>query len=656
MADVDRSGKLLPISRKLGRVQKSNWGGTRVVFLVTLEPVIVAASSPLNDLVSLCNRFLIAFPRGDYSLRELYRNKLREMDRACVTFGHVLPVSTSLLLEGVPKHTRMRILKGIKLCERGEVIRSDLFSFFTKREKLIKATLEPCSNAAVSNTSDQYDDLVLGRRCDPRELCDAAGPTFTVLPRSICFDREDAYVSLKCFLIEFQHRLEEDWDGRNGVLFLAGRNFDEVDDWFNTQVGMDRSILYSDCRNFDRSNHEDFQLGVIDLYRVHGMSPQLLDLRRKQIFGSIRSRHGFVATSDDQIKSGVADTCVGNTMTNVYSLLFCLQMLNPEFTFKQILARVSIAAMGDDNLVFLDRSLRVQGLEALLRRLGLEPKLVVDAELETVTLLNMRPYPVRCATSGFVVTNKWEYLSEYSKYFQVVVVELDLDTYVNRCKTRKHTPLERFIQSRQDLARIAAISKYTQVSDFPEQPVSGVVYYALPASGKTTFCRGHLAYDTDFHPQYTASESVAMARHVTKKGAVRFVFGPKIGRIIMRLTTAVDLPRQVDIRVYFTAVVQGLFEMTHHVPILRVFIQLYLKRFAWDRRFQDSTWYKWNVDRHQRERCFQASTETFEFAARVYGLSGPGDLLRVEQRLQDLKSPNSIMNLDIVNRIIAVDK
>lgn len=315
-----------------------------------LHPVVVAASSPANDLSALVRRIMIAFPPGSHARRRAYVRFVERHQEQLVGRHYTHLLRPHQLLVGASRQAKGRIKKGILLLDRvRKVARHQRFSFFTKREKL------------------QKDDLLLP----------------PVNPRGIGFDREDCYVELKCFIQPEQHYIEQLWDGTSGIFFLAGRNVDAIDLWFNAQVRMGRKIAYSDMRTFDLSQHEDFQAAVIGTYVYHGMPPDLAAMRAKQVGGKLTTRWGYECQTKSQLMSGVADTCLANSETNVFSTLFALMRLNPQWNLTQLLLHISLCVLGDDNILFYDNDVRVEGLEAELRMLGLEPKLVLAARMCT---------------------------------------------------------------------------------------------------------------------------------------------------------------------------------------------------------------------------------------------------------------------------------
>jgi len=502
-----------------------------LVHASSLECVVVAASCVLNDFCALVRRFCVVFPPGQIEFREQYL--------VFVTKHHVILTGSKFvafktfeeLLIGKVKHTRMRILKGIKRLERGIPRDGGKFSLFTKREKLSKSVLLVESKQHLDGDRIGVQN---GQPMDAWDFVDSTIPFGIVNPRAICYDEEDTYVALKQFIEPFQEYLEQFWGDSNGFFFLGGRNITDMDNWFNYQVKRGRLFAFNDMSNYDRSCHEHFHMALVATYRYHGMPEYLANLRLTQIRGKVRSRFGFRLESVPQLKSGVADTCVGNSMTNGFTFLFALSLCNRQFTVEQVLSKVAIALLGDDNLISYDSDLSMAGVYDILCHLGLVPKLVVIAPIHEIVLLNLRPYQVG--------------------------------------------------------------------------------------------------------PNYH--------------------FAPKIGRILMRLSCAVDLPMGVPAEVYFTAVCKGLSANVHHVPLLRAYIAGFLENHSWDRHFETSPWFQWKAERtYLSDSQYVATEETFLFVNLAYHCTfSVQDYILTEKFLFTLPKGPALYNHPVVRYFILFDR
>jgi hypothetical protein len=180
------------------------------------------------------------------------------------------------------------------------------------------------------------------------------------------------------------------------ILFAAGINGEQLSQWFDREAPTRDIFLEDDFTLYDTTFSRDFHEIVLWLYQRAGMKmdPWAWAVRNEQVGSKGISRYGFHYHIDGTMRSGVADTCLANSLLNMFSHLYALHRLNPKETTPTLLHKVSMALMGDDNIMMLDSSLVVDGMAEQLRLLGLKAKLVRRDSARELIFLNMRPYPV----------------------------------------------------------------------------------------------------------------------------------------------------------------------------------------------------------------------------------------------------------------------
>lgn len=197
-----------------------------------------------------------------------------------------------------------------------------------------------------------------------------------------------------------QNWLHALWNGRDHpVIFAAGCSADDLSAWFSAQVAKGRKAFESDGGLYDSTIGARAHQFNYELYRMIGFEdePHFFELRKRQSGEQpLRGRGKFGTRFSVQhtMKSGAADTCLGNTITNVILHLFALSRANGNASLQETLDHCSMAAMGDDNLGMVDVGWSTEGMKDTLFKLGLIPKFTELMDTDRVVFLNMRPYPI----------------------------------------------------------------------------------------------------------------------------------------------------------------------------------------------------------------------------------------------------------------------
>jgi hypothetical protein len=183
---------------------------------------------------------------------------------------------------------------------------------------------------------------------------------------------------------------------KGNMLFSAGYNAEDLSKWFMTQMEGKERWYEDDFTLYDSTFSVYCHELVLWLYARCGMKTDLWAwlIRQHQPNAKGYSQYGWEYTVTGTMRSGVADTCLANSLLNYFAHLYCIVQLNPQLTLTQIMDRVSMAVMGDDNIMMTTAGVVVQGSTEILKRLGFRSKLKERKTWEDLIYLNMRPYPV----------------------------------------------------------------------------------------------------------------------------------------------------------------------------------------------------------------------------------------------------------------------
>jgi hypothetical protein len=213
-------------------------------------------------------------------------------------------------------------------------------------------------------------------------------------PRCIQACSPYASVSTGRWMKTFQQYLHNAW--RGNLLFAAGLNAEQLSEWFSSRVARTAVFIEDDFTLYDSTFSVEAHDLCLRLFQKAGMeknSPWGWAIRKEQVMAPGVGRLGHCYQVDGTMRSGVADTCLSNSIINALVHYFCLHEANPHLSLSYLLANVSMVVLGDDNLMMLPPGIKYNGLADGIRDFGLIPKLSVRKDSDEVVFLNMRPYP-----------------------------------------------------------------------------------------------------------------------------------------------------------------------------------------------------------------------------------------------------------------------
>lgn len=185
----------------------------------------------------------------------------------------------------------------------------------------------------------------------------------------------------------------------NRFLFAAGKTLEDLNLWRSRQ-SPDAKWLNLDFTEFDSTLKAQAQNLQLLMYKLilEQNAPEdpafiLSVLKYQKLHMPARTHHGIKYSILGTTKSGASDTCFGNTMENMFLILFSLSKSAnrcPDELYS--LGQVAMAIMGDDNSLCIDPSLDSSELESNLKDLGMIPK-IIDKGPERHCFLNMLPVP-----------------------------------------------------------------------------------------------------------------------------------------------------------------------------------------------------------------------------------------------------------------------
>jgi len=172
-----------------------------------------------------------------------------------------------------------------------------------------------------------------------------------------------------------------------GARFSAGDNSVDLSKWFAKMYGEQRDIAANDMTCYDACFHQGCHKLMLDIYRQLGCddAEACMIARAGQVNPIGYTRHGLKYRVEGTMRSGAADTCLANSVVNIFMHYFALQELKLPFQ------KFSMAAMGDDTIVLSSNDLT--GMCDILMSLGFLPKFQRNLPLWNAVYLNMLPYP-----------------------------------------------------------------------------------------------------------------------------------------------------------------------------------------------------------------------------------------------------------------------
>jgi len=204
----------------------------------------------------------------------------------------------------------------------------------------------------------------------------------------------EANVATGPSVASIQHYLHKEWD--DWLFFAAGKNGEDLARWFNA---CDHSwqIIEDDFGQFDASQSLPVQKFLVWFYEKTGIFKNDSRFKKYKCAQSYKTNGGTSFGVKFKVvgtmKSGASDTCLGNTLVNVFAHLYCLAKIN-NTTIASLKSKVRMAALGDDNLAFVHPSLTTKGLEEQMIKLGFLAKTLRKKRVEDIVFLNQRPYRV----------------------------------------------------------------------------------------------------------------------------------------------------------------------------------------------------------------------------------------------------------------------
>jgi len=221
-------------------------------------------------------------------------------------------------------------------------------------------------------------------------------------PRVISgFDpRVSAFVGPEMTVIqEYFHR---NWNGISvPILLAAGATTADISSMYNRIVDSMGVCFETDMSNFDSTVADPFIKLWMKLIRNWGFEDShmfwsLKAAQSRPLFGFGICGSRFLTKVD--VKSGMSDTCIVNSVMNAMVHLFCVAKtgklyVNGKLSLRLALDTVSMAVMGDDNMGSTTVKDAIQ-IAYYMKKLGWIPKFKIVDDPRDLTFLNMIPYPI----------------------------------------------------------------------------------------------------------------------------------------------------------------------------------------------------------------------------------------------------------------------
>jgi len=196
----------------------------------------------------------------------------------------------------------------------------------------------------------------------------------------------------------------------SNIIFACGLTPTELSESFQKAKDGDYDYIDNDYSQYDATQH--FGFGrilervygyIFDKNSMSGFDPILLSnftLIRSLIHTTTnaRLRYGLYMRCTGQMKSGQADTCLGNTLNNIFAHLYAFSVAG-KVTMRTVERNIIMHVLGDDNSTAVRRTgwskgLNLQTITETMEKLGLMPKLEWK-EFDEVKFLNLIPLPVQ---------------------------------------------------------------------------------------------------------------------------------------------------------------------------------------------------------------------------------------------------------------------
>jgi len=198
---------------------------------------------------------------------------------------------------------------------------------------------------------------------------------------------------MNLFVSAYQEQLHHLW--QQHIFFAAGKTVAQLSQWYTRHRTQRSSFWENDMTNYDSTITQEWQEFAMGLLFDAGgaLAQHFKGFKRAQSIDTAgRGAYGTKFRVKGTMKSGAADTCLTNSLINALTHWFCLHKLNPNLSQHQLENLVALAIMGDDMLLIAQEGVQVEGLDAMMAKLGFMPKLK-QAQWTGGCFLNMLPYP-----------------------------------------------------------------------------------------------------------------------------------------------------------------------------------------------------------------------------------------------------------------------
>jgi len=194
------------------------------------------------------------------------------------------------------------------------------------------------------------------------------------------------------------------------IIFACGLDTSELSETFYEAKMMNANYLDDDFSQYDSTQHSQFHRLLVEIYTYimdnycsTQDKPNLLAnfwKVRTQIGETTvgRTRLGLMFKLVGTMKSGQADTCLGNTIINVLTHLYAFVKATG-LSVEEVSGKMLMHVLGDDNSMAVPKEWDITGVENTLIKLGLLPKLE-EKQFKEIKFLNLIPYPIEPLENG----------------------------------------------------------------------------------------------------------------------------------------------------------------------------------------------------------------------------------------------------------------
>lgn len=176
----------------------------------------------------------------------------------------------------------------------------------------------------------------------------------------------------------------------SNIIFACGLSGDMISDLFQRLSKSDK-VFEDDFTLYDTTFNRTMHQMVVEFYRYLGVPEVDLDIRLQQVDGTGVTRHGCKFEVLGSMKSGASDTCLGNSIINVLSHVWCLSKEN-KITLEKAWNNLLMAVLGDDNVFVMPSYFRYAMIKQNMADIGLLSKIDVKGNMN-YTFLNFIPFP-----------------------------------------------------------------------------------------------------------------------------------------------------------------------------------------------------------------------------------------------------------------------